>query len=92
MLPTAQSADSLGSGNRQRDTEMASARDAARTPSASVDAMRATDRKKVLERARRMLAVALEEERNKAQLEKKVEKVSPRVTDCRPGCGAWWLF
>ena len=91
MLPTGgDNAGSPGSGSRQRDIEIASTREMARTLSAASDAMRSTDRKKVLERARRMLAMALEEERKDKAKREAIQ--SPRATEHRPGCGAWWLF
>ena len=49
-------------------------------------------RKKVLERARRMLAAALEEEQR--EVRKTAEGAAPRpaAVSPAPGNGAWWLF
>jgi hypothetical protein len=58
------------------------------TLSFPTDGSRSTDRRKVLERARRMLAIALEEERAREQRDAAVAQASEN----RPGCGAWWLF
>ena len=56
------------------------------------DGGRRPDRKKILEKARRMLAAALDEERRIAerQVAQKTTAALPR--HARPGGGAWWLF
>lgn len=57
------------------------------TLSLPADGQRNPNRKKVLEKARRMLAAALEEERKEEG--RKGEVIAAKT---RPGCGAWWLF
>jgi hypothetical protein len=90
MLPSGESAGSPGGEPRRSDVEIASAKETVRvTLSLPSNGTRSADRRKVLERARRMLAVALEEERKKEQRGKPQHL---RATETRPGCGAWWLF
>lgn len=48
------------------------------------------DRRKALEKARRMLVAALEEERVTARLVPGPDASRPRAR--APGCGAWWAF
>jgi hypothetical protein len=86
MQPTAKDAP-----RRRRGIEVAQRGRAVQvTLTLSADRTR-VDRRKALERARRMLAVALEEERAAA-------RPTPEPTTARhpranaPGCGAWWAF
>jgi len=91
MLPSGESTGSRTGAPQRREVEIASAREAVRvTLSLPMDGGRSTDRKKVLERARRMLAVALEEEKRKE--EREAEAKATGTKEARPGCGAWWLF
>jgi hypothetical protein len=90
MLPTGKDAGPKGSGNPQRDIDINSTRDPARRLTAMPESKRSAERKKVLDRARRMLAAALEEERMQAKRE--IASQASRAAERRPGCGAWWLF
>lgn len=75
---------------REREVEIGSATEGVRvTLSFPTDSGRVTNRRKVLERARRMLAAALEEERTREEREK---AAAVQRTETQPGCGAWWLF
>lgn len=87
MIISGANPNSSAARARPREVEIASAKETVRV-TLSLPSDRSADRKKVLERARRMLAVALEEE-------KKMEKAkgqTTRVGESEPGCGAWWLF
>jgi hypothetical protein len=60
--------------------------------SARLDSARKSDRKRILERARKMLAAALEEERRTAQRQEAEKSAAALPRHTRPGAGAWWLF
>lgn len=50
------------------------------------------NRKKVLDRARRMLAAALEEEQRGADKAEEASTGKAEAASPAPGNGAWWLF
>jgi hypothetical protein len=86
-MPTTEDPSSSASTRRPLIEVDAANRNVRVTLSLPDEAKRPADRRKVLERARRMLAAALEED------ERKRNAVEPRRSlGSRPGCGAWWQF
>lgn len=86
-MPATEDPSSIATSRRPLIEVDAANRNVRVTLSLPEEAKRPADRRKVLERARRMLAAALEEE------EQKRNAVEPRRRlGSRPGCGAWWQF
>lgn len=93
MIPSGEKDGSSGfGGSTRRDVEVAAAKKPVRAALSLPSGIgRAADRKKVLERARRMLVVALDEEGARSP-RGGTEPQPAHAREARPGCGAWWLF
>jgi hypothetical protein len=62
------------------------------TISVPYEPKRSGDRRRVMEKARRMLAIALEEEARAGENAQDVQASPKNRLGRKPGTGAWWMF
>ena len=92
MITSGQIPSSQTNRSGSREVEVAAATETVRA-ALSLPFDRSADRKKVLERARRMLAAVLEEEKKFEKTQTRAARAeTARADESQPGCGAWWIF